>query len=270
MDVDLHLHSSASDGALAPEALVEAAVRARLDVIALTDHDTVSGIPAAIEAALGENIAVIPGIEISTSLDDVELHILGYFVDPTDAALLAHTGKASARREDRLREMVLRLAEEGVEVPLELVWEFVGEGASPGRPHLARALVQIGAVESFPAAFDRLIGNAHPAYVPTRLIDPEGACNLIREAGGVSVWAHPHERQLEPLLPGLVAGGLDGVEVYRPWLSQDRMTRIEAAALRHGLMVTGGSDWHGPDGAALGEFRLDASQVSEFLARGRM
>jgi len=270
MDLDLHMHSSASDGALAPEAVVQAAIQARLDVISLTDHDTVSGVPAALEAAHGENITVIPGIEISTSLDDVELHILGYFVDPTDAALLAHTGKASARREDRLREMVFRLADEGVDVPLDLVWELVGKGTSPGRPHLARALVQIGVVESVPEAFDRFIGNAHPAYVPTRLLDPEGAFHLIREAGGVSVWAHPQEWQIEPLLPGLVEVGLQGVEVYRPWLSRDRMARIEAAARRHEMLVTGGSDWHGPEGGALGEFRLDASQVAELLAIGGM
>ena len=266
MDLDLHLHSSASDGSLDPEAVVEAALQARLDVISLTDHDTVAGVPAALSAARGESITVIPGIEISTSLDDVELHILGYFVDPTDAALLAHTGKASTRREDRLRAMVFRLADEGVEVPLELVWEFVGSGASPGRPHLARALVQIGAVETVPEAFDRFIGNDHPAYVPTRLLDPEGACRLIREAGGVSVWAHPQDRQLEPFLPGLVEVGLDGVEVFRPWLSRDRMARIETAARRHGLIVTGGSDWHGPEGGTLGEFRLHAAQVEAFLA----
>jgi len=268
MDLDLHLHSTASDGAVSPAELVSAAVAARLDVIALTDHDTVAGVPAALEAAAGHPIHVVPAVEMSSTWEDLELHILGYFVDPWNPALLEHTGVALRRRESRLRGMTERLAEQGVVVPFDVVLAQGTEGGVLGRPHLARALVATGHVESIPQAFDLYIGNDHDAYLPAQLIDPPEAIRLIREAGGLSVWAHPPSQHLDALLPRLKAAGLDGVEVYRPRMSRDRVLRLERAARAAGLLLSGGSDWHGPDDGALGEFRVQSSEISELLAAG--
>jgi predicted metal-dependent phosphoesterase TrpH len=131
-------------------------------------------------------------------------------------------------------------------------------------------MVEAGVVSSVPEAFDRYIGNDHPAYIPTLLLDPGEAIRLIHGAGGLAIWAHPPAYRLGELLPGLLAWELDGLEVYRPFLSRDRMLKIEAAARRDGLLVTGGSDWHGPDGGPLGEFRVHASEVARFLEAGGM
>jgi predicted metal-dependent phosphoesterase TrpH len=269
MDLDLHLHSSASDGTVPPEEVVAAALEARLDVVALTDHDTLAGVPAAIDAARGRPVAVIPALEMSTTWNDVELHVLGYYVDPSDPGLRGHEKRAGERREARLREMVSRLRRQGVEVAFDRVAEAAGSGA-PGRPHLARAMVEAGLVESIPEAFDRYIGNEHPAYIPTLLLDPAQAIRLIHGAGGIAVWAHPPAHRLEELLPELLRAGLDGLEAYRPFLARDRMLQTEAAARASGLLVTGGSDWHGPDSGPLGAFRVHASEVPRFLEAGGM
>jgi 3',5'-nucleoside bisphosphate phosphatase len=270
MDLDLHIHSTASDGTSRPRDIVGAAVEARLDVIALTDHDTVSGIPEAIEAAKAHPIEVIAGLEVSTAWQDVELHILGYFVDPWNEELLAHTAVAARHRRGRLKGMVDRLQEQGVEVPFEMVTEAAADGAALGRPHLARAMVRAGIVESVPQAFDLYIGNAHPAYIPSRLLDPKEAIRMIERAGGVSVWAHPPMQRLDALLGPLKEAGLRGLEVFRPRTPQDRMLRLERAARNAGLFPSGGSDWHGPDEGPLGAFRVDARDIAGLLAAGGM
>lgn len=271
MNLDLHLHSTASDGAVSPAEVVSAAVDARLDAIALTDHDTLAGVLPAMEAARGRRVEIIPAIEVSTTWDDVELHILGYFVDPSDRDLLEHTGRAAEQREARLVGMVDRLREQGIDVPFDRVRAAsTGERPTLGRPHLARALVEIGVVDSIPEAFDRYIGNDHPAYIPTRLLDPERAIRLIHGAGGVALWAHPPGYRVDALLPELKAKGLDGIEVYRPRMPRDRVLRFEALARQEALLVSGGSDWHGPQDGPLGEFRVQGSEVADLLAAGGM
>ncbi len=269
MDLDLHLHSTASDGTLSPEGVVAAAVSARLDVIALTDHDTTAGVAAAQEAARGHPLEVIPGIEVSATWSGGEIHILGYFVDPEHPRMREHGEWAGDRRTHRMRTMVERLQERGVEVEMADVEAAAGEErGSLARPHLARALVARGVVETVYEAFDRFIGDAHAAYEPTRLLELEGAVDLIREAGGMAVWAHPPMDHLDALLPRLVRGGLQGLETYRPRNPRDRTLRLERRARSAGLVVTGGSDWHGPEGGELGEFRVSASEVSAFLEAG--
>lgn len=271
MNLDLHMHSSASDGRLSPTEVVEAAIRGRLDVIALTDHDTVAGVEEAREAARGRALHVVPGLEVSTTWDETELHILGYFVDLSDPALRRHGAEAGERRRRRLEEMVRRLRGQGVTVAFETVVEMAGDDvASLGRPHLARALEEAGYVDEPAEAFDRFIGNDHPAYIPTRLVDPESAIAMIHGAGGVAVWAHPPSHLLDELLPRLVAVGLDGLEAYRPRHRPEKTTRLERAASHHGLVVSGGSDWHGPDDGELGTFRVEAREVAKLLERGGM
>jgi 3',5'-nucleoside bisphosphate phosphatase len=270
MDLDLHIHSTASDGTVSPATVVRDALEAGLDVIALTDHDTIHGVPEAIAAAEGHPIAVLPAIEISTSVDERELHILGYVVDPSHPELLEHSARAGDRRRERLREMVARLHDQGIEVPFGDVLDAVPEGGAPGRPHLARAMVTAGIVEDVPEAFDRFIGNDHPAYVPAHLLDPAGAIQLIRRAGGLSFWAHPDTRLLDEMLPYLCSSGLDGLEIHRPWIPAARVQRLEAAVRNWSLLVSGGSDWHGPEGGPLGEFRIGANEVQGFLEAAGM
>ena len=251
---------------------MHAAVAGHLDVIALTDHDTVAGVEEAMDAAHGHSIHIIPGLEVSSTWNEREIHILGYFVDPSESRLRLHGGLAQDRRAQRLEEMVDRLRAQGIEVEFDDVVVAAGEGvASMGRPHLARALVDRGVVGSIPEAFDRYIGNEHAAYIPTRLQDPESAIDMIHGAGGIAVWAHPPMWMLHDLLPELVKVGLDGIEVYRPRNHADRMRELERAAESAGLAIlTGGSDWHGPDDGELGDFVVDSRQVAAFLERGGM
>ena len=195
MRLDLHLHSLASDGSESPTRVIETAAAVSLDVIALTDHDTTEGVASAREAARYVPVEVIAGIEVSTTLGGMELHILGYFVDPSAPRLKAHETRAKSVREERMREMIRRLATDGVEVSFNDVVEAAGPTRhSLGRPHLARALVRAGYVTTISEAFDRYIGNGHTAYIPTALVTPEEGIAIILAAGGIPVWAHPHLR----------------------------------------------------------------------------
>jgi 3',5'-nucleoside bisphosphate phosphatase len=269
MNLDLHLHSTASDGTATPEELVEAALAGGLDAIALTDHDTTAGVERARTAVLGRPLEVIPAIEVSTTENGSELHILGYFVDPAHPALRAYEETAGDRREQRMREMVVRLRDQGIEVTFEAVVAAAGEDrGNLGRPHLARALMNAGYVDQVPEAFDLYIGNDHPAYVPTRLLSPGEGIRLILEAGGIPVWAHPRADELDRLLPGLVREGLRGLEVYRPRTPPHRVVELEKRARKAGLLRTGGSDWHGPDDGPLGGFRVTWEEVGELLTEG--
>ena len=272
MRIDLHVHSTASDGSVPPAAVVGRAVRARLDVIALTDHDTTVGLSAALDAATDQPLEVISGIEMSSTHEGRELHILGYFVDPVSPALAAHEQRALGLREGRIRAMVERLDTQGVSVDPERVLEIAGGGrSSVGRPHLARALVEAGHASTRHEAFDRLIGDDQPAFIPTDLATPWEALRIILEAGGLPVWAHPPHDLVEPLLPRFVQHGLKGLEVYRPKNSPDLVMRLERLARAHGLLMSGGSDWHGPEGGhELGDFFLTADDVGAFIEAGGM
>jgi 3',5'-nucleoside bisphosphate phosphatase len=271
MHLDLHLHSTASDGRRSPAEVVEAAIAGALDVIALTDHDTVAGFDDALKAARGRSIDVIPGIEVSSSEHGSELHILGYFIDPASPGMRRHAERAGTGRAARLEAMVERLRLQGVEVSFDAVLEQAGDDvASLGRPHLARELERVGYVDSLPEAFDRFIGNGHPAYIPTDLLDPGEAISLIRESGGVAVWAHPPMSGFEERLGELVKLGLQGVEVYRPRNSPRWVRKLLRAAAASGLLVSGGSDWHGPDDGVLGDFHVTGDSVQGLLDAGRV
>lgn len=247
---------------------MQAARVGRLHVIALADHDTVAGVREAQQAAVGA-VHVIPALELSTHHQGGELHMLGYYVNPQNPTLVRFGERASGRREERMRDMLDRLDSVGVHVEYSEVLAAAGrKPESIGRPHLARALVQRGYVPTVAEAFVRFIGDDGPAFVPTRLITPAEAIELVHEAGGVAVWAHPRPDVLETELPGLVAAGLDGVECFRPRLSAADTDRIAAAAARHNLFVTGGSDWHGDWHGPLGDFAVERDEVAAFLEIG--
>ncbi len=272
MKLDLHVHTSASDGACDPKEVVALASRAGLDVISITDHDTVAGLSGAVEAASSQSVHVIPGVEMSSTLDDHEYHILGYFIDPDAPALRDHERTALQGRENRMIEMVTRLRQQGLLIEYDDVLEEAGpERSAIARPHLARALVTKGYASSTPDAFDRLIGDGHPAHVPTRLSTPTEAIRIILEAGGVPVWAHPPTSVLARSLPDLVRAGLLGLEVYRPRSRPNHILRLETAARASDLLMTGGSDWHTPDsGNSLGDFFVTEDEVAKLLAAGGM
>ena len=265
MRLDLHLHSSASDGSLDPVAVVAAAVAGRLDMIALTDHDTITGLPAALAAATGR-IEVIPGLELSTTHRARELHILGYDIDPGSRELLTFSRDAARRRQDRMAEMVGRLGELGIRVAYDDVVRLAGSEANVGRPHLARILVQRGHVRTFAEAFDRFIGDGGPAFFPVRLLTPGAAIEMIHRAGGVAIWAHPPLDLFRSELKLLVEAGLDGVEAFRPRSPPADTEAVLAGAAVEGLLVTGGSDWHGDWSGPLGDFFVSPDEVADFLA----
>jgi predicted metal-dependent phosphoesterase TrpH len=270
--LDLHIHTTASDGSWSPEAVVRGAAAGGLDVIAITDHDTCAAVSAAQEASRSENLQVIPGIEVSSTHDRHDVHVLGYFVDPGAAAIVAHAERAVRRREERMREMLERLGGLGIEVAFSAVEDAAGpDRVVIGRPHLAQALVADGHATSVWDAFDRLIGDDAEAFVPTHLLDPVGAVELVLAGGGIPVWAHPPAELVDGLLPVLKAAGLRGMEVYRPRNKRTEVLRLESICRTAGLLMTGGSDWHNPDsGSALGDFHVSGSEVERFLEAAGM
>jgi predicted metal-dependent phosphoesterase TrpH len=193
-------------------------------------------------------------------------------VDPEAAPLREHAERAGRRREARMREMIERLVASGVEVTYGAVEAAAGPDREIiGRPHLAHALVQAGHVASVHEAFQTLIGDESDAFVPTHLLEPVGAIEVVRAAGGVPVWAHPPGDLLDPLLPLLIDAGLRGLEVYRPRHRRNDVLRLEQLCRSTGLLATGGSDWHGPaGGSTLGDFFVTADEIEGLLTAGGM
>lgn len=265
--IDLHLHTTASDGFIAPEELVRAAAAAALDVIAITDHDTAAGVREA-PAAWGQ-CRVVPGMEVSSTFQGVDLHILGYYIDPAHPAILGHEQSAVRRRDERMREMIGKLEALGKPVRYEDVIDAAGgEDAILGRPHLARALVSRGHVPNVPEAFNRYLGDGGPAFAPVDLLTPEQAIDMIHAAGGVAVWAHPPLDVFEAEIRRLAEAGLDGVECFRPKSTPIDMQLLEGYADELGLLTTGGSDWHGRGPVRVGDFFVRREEIRKFLEIG--
>ncbi|MDQ7857377.1 MAG: PHP domain-containing protein [Armatimonadota bacterium] len=244
MRIDLHTHTTASDGVLAPAALVEEARRWGVEVLAVSDHDTTAGLDEALGAGAALGVEVWPAVELSCDVEAGEVHMLGYFVDRTLDWFQALLSRLRDGRSLRARRMVERLAALGVPVEFDRVRQIAGEAAI-GRPHVARALVEAGRVRTVAEAFDRFIGRHGPAYVERVKVTPLQAVDVIRAAGGLAVLAHPGWGGQEGMVPALVAGGLDGIEVYHPDHTPDQVRAYAALAGRYGLLVTGGTDFHG-------------------------
>lgn len=272
MKLDLHVHSTASDGSCTPTEVVDRAEAAGLDVIALTDHDTVAGVGEAVRAARGRRLDVIPAAELSSTFQGEDVHVLGYFLDVKAQALGNHAKRGRDRRSDRMDRMIERLRCRGVHLTRDDVQaQIASKAAAPARPHLAQALVEKGHAPSVAAAFKGLIGNNCPAYVPTEVATPDEVVRVVLDAGGIAVWAHPPARLLHELLPAMVDAGLRGLEVFRPPGRSAGVDVLHDAARRHGLLVTGGSDWHGPErGSELGAFSVAGHEVAAFLDAGGM
>lgn len=266
--IDLHIHSTASDGGVSPEDVVARARAGGLGIMALADHDTVAGVPAALAAAAGTELHVIPAIEISATHRERDVHILGYGIDPDHPVMRSYGARAQAAREVRIRDMIELLDDLDVAVDFDAVLAEAGPGSSAlARPHLARVLWAQGHVGSVAEAFDRFIGDEGPAFVPVQILDVAGALDAIHEAGGLAVWAHPPLPMLGGALREFVAAGLDGLECHRPRVAPDDLNRLLNKARQHDLLVTGGSDWHGDWHGPLGSFHLGREPLEPFLQR---
>lgn len=247
MKADLHLHSTASDGELTPKALLHCAAQEGFTLLALTDHDSVEGIAEAQEAAGDCGVRLIPGVELSCGAQK-EIHVLGYGFDTQNEGILAFCQARRAQREERAAQMVRRLCENGAPVSLDRVRELARGVVA--RPHVARALVEAGYASSVPDAFDRYLVPGRCAYVPKEDVRVADAVRLIGQAGGVAVLAHPMELKLgEAALASLIgewkAQGLAGIEVFHPSAQNNHAAYLLRLARREGMLVTGGSDFHG-------------------------
>ncbi|MFI5370993.1 MAG: PHP domain-containing protein [Candidatus Eisenbacteria bacterium] len=263
--VDLHAHTFFSDGLLSPEDLVARALDKHLLALAVTDHDTVEALPRARAAATAQ-IELVPGIELSSATDGVDLHILGYYLDPEHPRLRTRLERFQDERRQRAVLMMQRLNDLGATLDPDEVFDLAGPGVV-GRPHVAGALLRAGHVSSMDEAFKRYLGPQGAAYVPRPAFRPEEAIALIHEADGVSVLAHPGASLPDSLLERLVAAGLRGVEVWHPQHNAATIRRYRALASRLGLLETGGSDFHGhPRGADLGDLGVPAAVLDPLKA----
>jgi len=243
--IDLHAHTTASDGQLAPAALVERARAAGVRVLGVTDHDTTAGIAAATAVGGALGVAVVPGIEVTAVLDARDVHVLGYFVDPGSAALSAFLAGQRADRVRRARAIGDRLRELGCPIDIDALVAATPNGKALARPTIAAALVRAGHVGSVQEAFDRLIGEGRPAYQGRRGASPAEVVAIIARAGGVASLAHPGLLGRDELIPGLAAAGLPAIEVYHSDHDEDDVARYLSLARELGLAITGGSDFHG-------------------------
>jgi 3',5'-nucleoside bisphosphate phosphatase len=248
--IDLHTHSTASDGTDSPGGRVRAAAAAGLDVVALTDHDTFAGLPAAAAAAAEAGVRLVPGVEISCVAGEVPFHLLAYWCDPEDDALGAELLLNRDDRIPRAQEITRRLAEAGYPLSWETVSAHVPDGATVGRPHLADALVAVGAVGDRDEAFATLLHDGSPYVVGHHYVDHRAVVPLVRAAGGVAVVAHMGAAKRGVVLPvealeEMTADGLAGLEVDHPDHDDETRGRLRRLADRLGLLPTGSSDYHG-------------------------
>ena len=272
MRIDLHCHSTASDGTDTPAELVRNAAAAGLDVVALTDHDSTRGYAEAI-AALPRGLTLVTGAELSCRIDGIGMHMLAYLFDPDEPALLAERELVRDDRVPRARGMVARLNDLGVPVTWEQVARIAGDG-SVGRPHVATALVELGVVPTVSDAFSQdWLSDGGRAYVAKHETDPFEAIRLVKAAGGVTVFAHPAASKRgrtvpESAIAELTSAGLDGIEVDHMDHDDDTRARLRGLAADLGLLVTGSSDYHGSrKTCVLGEYTTDPEVYGEITRR---
>ncbi len=242
--LDLHLHSTASDGSDPPDAIAALAAKQGVEILALTDHDALDGIPILRERAESVGIRVIPGVELSVSEHGLDVHVLAYGFDPEDPGMSAAIARWREGRRERAKKMLSRLKGLGIRIPLEDV-EAIAAGGALGRPHVAEALLREGVVDSLNEAFQRFLGHHARAYVPKQTVPLDEAAAIVHEAGGVTVLAHPGTLNRDHLIEGWTRRGLDGIEVWHTKHDANAVRRYSDIARRYGLLMTGGSDYHG-------------------------
>jgi len=275
--IDLHLHTTASDGVMKPSEIVRYAKRKGLQAIAITDHDTIEGLEEGLSEANRIDFEVIPGIEISAEYSPGSMHLLGFLLDINHPLLkerLEYLQKARAERNPKIVEKLNRL---GIEITYEEVVKASG-GGQVGRPHFAQVLLEKNYVRNYQEAFERFLRKGAPAYVDKFRFKPKEAIHFIKEAGGITVLAHPNTlhmngySDLENLILGLVEEGLKGIEVYYPEHSHLEVAQYKILAERHGLLITGGTDYHGIEkngldiGVGRGDMKIPYSMLEALKA----
>ncbi len=291
MKADLHTHSTASDGCLTPAELVRRACREGLALLSLTDHDTAVGLPEAEQASRSARLSFVPGIEFSTEVEQAEVHILGYWLDFDSPPLLDFLERLGRSRRERIQRMVDELQRLGIRLDADEILESKRSGVF-GRPHVALALVQHGYASNVEEAFTRYLKIGKPAYVPHCKLSPRQVVSLVKKVGGLAVMAHPGLSARDDLIPALCRDGLGGLEAYYPEHNPSQVHRYLDLAQEAGILVTGGSDFHGPavpshptgdslrgrgslpapgrvSHSRLGSIDLPAQDVERFLAWGR-
>ena len=242
--LDLHLHTICSDGLDTPEDIVAVSLEGGYEAIALTDHDSVAGVKRALDAAEGTDLTIVPGIELSTSINAQELHILGYFIDYQDEEFLKKITFFKEKRRERAEEITHYLNRLGLDLKFETILR-IAHGAPLGRPHIAEALLSEELVSTYEEAFHRYIGFNGPAYVPKYKVEPKEGIELILSVGGVPVFAHPGVYGNDGIIPELIDYGLKGVEAIHPLHTVGMQMRYRELCRKYGIVYTGGSDWHG-------------------------
>ncbi|GAB1529633.1 MULTISPECIES: PHP domain-containing protein [Brevibacillus] len=269
---DLHTHTKASDGTCEPAENVRLAKEAGLAALAITDHDTVAGIPEAMEAARALGVEIIPGVEVSSVGKGQDIHVLGYFVPYEDPAFEERLFRLRETRHERNQLLIARLQELGIDISLEKVYRRKqGTDKNIGRPHIAEELMELGVVSTIAEAFDKYLGKGGAAYVNPPRITPQEAITLIKEAGGVAVLAHPGLYDDDELVQELIVFGLDGIEVNHPDNDEVQKMRYSKWTAQYGMVVTGGSDFHGwrgeePFHAMLGSHTAGMDAVEQLRA----
>lgn len=243
-NADLHIHTTYSDGTMTPEEVVDDALRCGVSTIAITDHDSVDGHIIACRYGQGKNIHIIPGIEFSSYLSPSEVHILGYFIDVNNIFLQKMIQQSRDDRVNRIRDMVDKLHTLHVDIDAQEIFVLAGPG-SPGRMHVAETLWKRGYCDTILESFSKYIGDNKPAYVPKKTLTSQQAIELIRDAGGVAVLAHPGLTQRDHIIEDLVKCGLQGIEVYYPTHTPQAVKKYLKIAKKYDLAITGGSDFHG-------------------------
>ncbi len=268
MFADLHLHTNFSDGTFTPEELAGRGKAHGFTTLALTDHDTVEGCPRMAAACAGQGIGFVPGTELTAELEGMEVHLLGYFVDVEDPTLLSEVARFQRVRQDRIREMVMRLNRLNVPLREEAVFSLAN-CRSPGRPHVARALVQAGLCGNLDEAFERFLKVNRPAWVPKCKMSALDAIRLIHGAGGVAVMAHPGLNRTDGIIPRMLDEGLDGLECFHTKHSPAMSRHYLELAEKYQLLVTGGSDCHGLSKGKplIGTIKLPQAHVEKLQER---
>lgn len=268
MRIDLHTHSTASDGLLAPDALVELAKKAGVGVLALCDHDSTEGVDAAIAAGRRLGVEVIPAVELNTDVEASEVHVLGYYIDYQQAWLQTFLARLREGRLHRAEAMVEKLKALGITLDFARV-QALAHGAV-GRPHVARAMVEAGVVQNTDEAFEKYLGRNGPAYVERLKVTPQEAVQFIAKAHGIPVLAHPGWGIRDEMIPPLIEAGLEGLEVYYPDHQPQEVAHWSAVAAQYGLLLTGGTDFHGGSlatRATIGSQYVPADVVEQLKVR---
>ena len=267
--IDLHLHTHFSDGVSTPEQMAEEAERMNLGAIALTDHDTIEGCPRLAKACAARSIEFIPGTELSTDIEGHEMHLLGYFLNTGNEDLIRETTRYQQNRTDRVHGLIERLNSIGVTLTARQVFALANCKA-PGRPHVARALVKYGFCGSMDEAFARYLRKTAPGWVPKKNAPYEEGIQLIHQAGGLAVMAHPGLNKIDNLIPRMADAGLDGLECWHSKHPKSTVKRYREMANRLGLLATGGSDCHGPSQGRtplIGSVRVPCDILDEMKGR---